>query len=754
MILDSLLVPAALPNQNLNDKEIKEIYGKGGQKAYKEFYRQSAMYYSQFYNQINPLSVNKTTIGYSSDVEQIKENFLFFQGKQQNTNFYFMQQGFDGSNVVELPIPFMPGQETGAIIRFLSGQFLGIAASIKPSVRVLNPELKSKMTKELKKVEVMRNMKEYLDFIKEQTGYELKSPVDITGSTEEITQKLYHKIGTKIQVDASNLAKYITEHSMNIMDLKRGFENVNIGRRLVTHDNGDGTFKILPPWTYFSVSADDDDRGKYDSCRGIVNYISRADALYKYQKTMDENELKQLRDTPFLDQSWWTPFVQSFNYTLYDNENEICSLVRVYWKSTVDTKIVIKENELGEKEARRLKANSKQKGEMVQIVRYCDILCGHIVADYGIYDIISDENELGNRLFPVMVFQPNFHLGFNQSIVDNIKDIQKEMDAINFRVRENYTMDLGTVLAINGKKLKDGVGAKQLYQMLRTNKIHVTTASGEADDPVDKEPTFYREDVSLMRDIEQYLKLYEAKNQKVNEITNTSSITRGIQTQYVGKMTQQSSIAQATNSVQYNVVGTLQTFTDAANFALNQLVKKIQKDPTNSKWENLLGEDGVKRLLDLKDKPYSKMHLTIDLQDTIPEERRARILAHLDRLMAGGQIDFEDYMNVEDATNITELKEFSKYSVKKRQFAAQQQAYADAVSRQNAAETIAQGNQTGREIEATARMESEKIQSATGLAKTAMQQGATPEDAAQIIQGMNQSQGQPQGQPQPQEQMM
>jgi hypothetical protein len=35
-----------------------------------------------------------------------------------------------------------------------------------------------------------------------------------------------------------------------------------------------------------------------------------------------------------------------------------------------------------------------------------------------------------------------------------------------------------------------------------------------------------------------------------------------------------------------------------------------------------------------------------------------------------------------------------------------------------------------------------------------MQQGATPEDAAQIIQGMNQSQGQPQGQPQPQEQMM
>jgi hypothetical protein len=201
-------------------------------------------------------------------------------------------------------------------------------------------------------------------------------------------------------------------------------------------------------------------------------------------------------------------------------------------------------------------------------------------------------------------------------------------------------------------------------------------------------------------------------------------------------------------------VGTLQTFTDAANFALNQLVKKIQKDPTNSKWENLLGEDGVKRLLDLKDKPYSKMHLTIDLQDTIPEERRARILANLDRLMAGGQIDFEDYINVEDATNITQLKEYAKYAVKKREFAAQQQAYADAVSRQNAAETIAQGNQTGREIEATARMESEKIQSATGLAKTAMQQGASPEDAAQIIQGMNQSQGQPQGQPQPQEQMM
>jgi hypothetical protein len=153
------------------------------------------------------------------------------------------------------------------------------------------------------------------------------------------------------------------------------------------------------------------------------------------------------------------------------------------------------------------------------------------------------------------------------------------------------------------------------------------------------------------------------------------------------------------------------------------------------KWQNLLGEEGVERIKALKDDPYTSFSLSISTRDIIDPTRKQRMLGMLDNLMATGQIDFADWLNVEDAKTMTELKEYARYSVAKKAEMQRVAAMIQQATAQQQTETMAQGQQAVKQTEMSGNLAKQNTINVTKMAQEMIKQGASQEEVAQFIAG-------------------
>jgi hypothetical protein len=204
------------------------------------------------------------------------------------------------------------------------------------------------------------------------------------------------------------------------------------------------------------------------------------------------------------------------------------------------------------------------------------------------------------------------------------------------------------------------------------------------------------------------------------------------------------------------MTGVLQLFADAAQFAIEYVKNDIQKNPDKLKWQSLLGEEGVQRILDLKNDTYTDFLLSISTRDIIDPARKARMLSALDNLMATGQIDFADWLNVEDAKTISELKDYAKYSVAKKREIQRVQEMMNNASRLQSTEAMAQGQSQTKQVEMEGNLAKQTIATTGNMAKEMLKQGYSQEEIAQFMSGASgeggaEQQGMPpQGAPQEQ----
>ena len=722
---------ATLPDQGLSNDQILKRYG-----TYANYYRLSALFYCRAYNRLPTRDYDKTQIGVGgSEVTQIQDNFLYAMGLQANTSVYLGQiEGADGQ-IEDLSTPYMPGKDVYTIVNFLRGQFLGVASSAEPRVSVINQEMKSEATKKLKMVQVARKFKKQIEKITEATGLEFVPPANPAATEEEVAKTIFMSFATDLQHDAGLILDYVRANNMNPQDYSRQFMNVTIGRRAIINVTEEGRLEDIPPYLYFAMSAKDDDFGRYDVSRGKINFIHKDAAIAKYRKYLTNDEIVQIRNGSYTNTTIFTQLAALYNYTLFNSINQYMSEITVYWKATIDSGYRVVKDQDGDKVAIKLKGGKGKKGTPVQVIRRATLLANMFIVDFGIHDVIDDPNQAGNKLFPIMCFQPDTYIGINQCLVDQLKAKQKELDAISYRIRENYTMDLGTIIAINGKKFKNGMTPTQIYSQLRKTRFTVATSSGEDGDYTDREPLMQKEDVSLMRDIQNYLAIKESFKAELKDIANVSAAIMGTQTGYIGLKTQQNSAGLASNSIQYTMTGVLQLFADAAQFAIEYVKNDIQKNPDKIKWQTLLGEEGVQRIVDLKDDTYTDFSLSISTRDIIDPARKARMLGALDNLMAQGQIDFADWLNVEDAKTISELKDYAKYSVAKKQEIQRVQEMMANATRLQSTEAMAAGQAQTKQVEMQGNIAKQSVQTAGNMAREMLKQGYSQEEIAEFMNG-------------------
>jgi hypothetical protein len=723
----------SLPDQNLPYEEIVRKYG-----SIKNAYKMAAQYYARSYNKSGIRYDTQSSVNPNqSEFDEICRNWDMFHGLQKTTMFQFLNQVLDddGDDIIETAIPIQPGQESAAIFLFLQGMFLGVASNADPTVVVMNQDMKNKITTKLKMVEMKRLFAEQMKMIEESAGGQFNIPADPSEGTERVLKAVYNSFGTGLQLYAGKLYDYIRANSATTSDMLRAFTNQMVGRRSVLHVLENGMIEVVQPEYYASVYAKDHDYGRYDIARMVVQTMHKDEVISKYSEWLTDDEKAQINSGSFADSEIFQNYLRGYGYELYNPTTNFMTGVTVYYKSTIDSGYISKEDMDGNKYIKKLRNGSKRKGIEVQVLRKATIWSNMFVVDYGIAKTIDDPNQFGNKLFPLLCFQPNTYRGINQCLADRMMWKQQQLDAIDNKITEMYSMDLGTILAMNGAKFDNGLTPSKVYNILRRNKVIVTKKSPDLNDPTNREPLIQREDVSLMRDIQNYIEIKRSFQVELERIANVNNVTMGTPTSYVGLKTQQNSASLASNSVQYSIVGTLQLWADAGSMALENLRKRVIDDPENPIFQNLLGEKGVQLIIDSKDIPFSEWMLYISHQDVIDPVRKERMLRAMDMLMQSGAVDWRDWLEVEDAKTISQLKDYTNFAVAKKEFMARMQQMEAQAAKQQQVETMAAAQLEGKAMDNEAMLEESVMSNKTKIADTALKQTGDPNAAAAVIAG-------------------
>lgn len=723
----------SLPDQNLPYEEIVRKYG-----SIKNAYKMAAQYYARSYNKSGIRYDTQSSVNPNqSEFDEICRNWDMFHGLQKTTMFQFLNQVLDddGDDIIETAIPIQPGQESAAIFLFLQGMFLGVASNADPTVVVMNQDMKNKITTKLKMVEMKRLFAEQMKMIEESAGGQFNIPADPSEGTERVLKAVYNSFGTGLQLYAGKLYDYIRANSATTSDMLRAFTNQMVGRRSVLHVLENGMIEVVQPEYYASVYAKDHDYGRYDIARMVVQTMHKDEVISKYSEWLTDDEKAQINSGSFADSEIFQNYLRGYGYELYNPTTNFMTGVTVYYKSTIDSGYISKEDMEGNKYIKKLRNGSKRKGIEVQVLRKATIWSNMFVVDYGIAKTIDDPNQFGNKLFPLLCFQPNTYRGINQCLADRMMWKQQQLDAIDNKITEMYSMDLGTILAMNGAKFDNGLTPSKVYNILRRNKVIVTKKSPDLNDPTNREPLIQREDVSLMRDIQNYIEIKRSFQVELERIANVNNVTMGTPTSYVGLKTQQNSASLASNSVQYSIVGTLQLWADAGSMALENLRKRVIDDPENPIFQNLLGEKGVQLIIDSKDIPFSEWMLYISHQDVIDPVRKERMLRAMDMLMQAGAVDWRDWLEVEDAKTISQLKDYTNFAVAKKEFMARMQQMEAQAAKQQQVETMAGAQLEGKAMDNEAMLEESAMSNKAKIADTALKQTGDPNAAAAVMAG-------------------
>jgi hypothetical protein len=103
--------------------------------------------------------------------------------------------------------------------------------------------------------------------------------------------------------------------------------------------------------------------------------------------------------------------------------------------------------------------------------------------------------------------------------------------------------------------------------------------------------------------------------------------------------------------------------------------------------------------------------------------------------MAQGQIDFADWLNVEDAKTISELKDYAKYSVAKKQEIQRVQEMMANATRLQSTEAMAAGQAQTKQVEMQGNIAKQSVQTAGNMAREMLKQGYSQDEIAAFMNG-------------------
>lgn len=678
------------PDNYFDKKKIEEKYG-----SIENWYAQNVRHIATHYN----ISSNRDEVktegkrstkrwAENSPVDQIINNYRYFMGTQENFNFAYLTEDEKGG---ELPAPYVKGEQIFELIEYMRGGIRKVLNSTKISIESLEP---SKISKKLEKVKMIRLKKDLTEFFNQtQEKFGMGFFPEGIGNgidLDEAVEKVMKSPIDEMEEYGLDLVNDIINRNRLKDQMMRAFTDCAIGRYCgvyVDELHGRPYTEVIPPYNLILDLSNDSDYNESAEFVGWVTFMSPEEIYYRYD--LDDEERELVKDMSITDPGIGFDLLNHYNSSTGsdigfnwwggpDGRNyRQVAVVTGFWITEVPETKKAKKKKGGGKEITPIHGNDSERYSYLRIDRGT-IIGNAILTDYGQdYNVVYDSMNPSRPMLPVRTFIPNMMMGMNRSVVDRMKKLQDDIDAYEYKIRQNIGKDLGNVLFVNGLKVGDGDSVREIIANLKKYAMHVTDGSdGEDPNVLDGQKLVEKLDMSLGGNVSIYISLIQEKERMMKEIINASKVSMGQLTSYVGYGSQQQSISQNQLGMATYYDGFMTYYTYLLQYILNKAKIMLMDMDGEEAADIMLSEDAVKFFKNTTEFQLEDMMVKVDIEDIIDQQDRTEILTIAQAMAQNADktgFDWDDYIEVKTARTWAEMKDKMTLKIKKRKMEREQQ---------------------------------------------------------------------------------
>jgi len=632
------------PMRNVN-------YGKGGV----DLYADNSYYYMQ-------------------PVQDMLRNQLYYLGKQPNLDYNFLTGNVNQAN---LQAVWIKGQKIPQLIDYLIGNMRMRIANAKWSAQPLSERAKSSRSELIEKMKLKFLLKKEFEMLK-QSGIEFnpanEDQFNFDSEIDSWVDKNYKDILAEL---IPEIADGIWFDDQWVYKMEQVFKNCLImGPTAIEHkvDKGRPYVRIPSSYQLIMDTRKDDDYNRYARFAGVIDFMTPGEIFTNYQglSNTQRKEISAISGSPKManvynstrNLIWW-------NYQNTYSDATI-AVVTTYWIAPRDIGYKEYTNRYGTKKIVKTDPNNpKDRGDyFIDDVYKATVIGNKYMVEYGrVNNVVESPTDKSKPLLPLRIFMPNMTGGEVPSVTTRLRQLQDEVDAIKFKVRELIGRSKGKTYVVHGYKLGGTITTQELIEDLSSMGISVLKTSGETYDPSDNGKVIETVDMTADPMIVEYIKYSQLIETTMEEIVNISKIALGQQNQYVGAGTQRASIAQSTLGLTYLFEGFMDFIQQNMQYACN-VAKNLYSDDNNQVADFTIGEKGKKFLQLLPDYKFEDFLVVLSINDVIDEEGRQRLIQIAQAMAQNQQITMLDFLNIETAKTYTEMKNIVEQTLKKQDMEA------------------------------------------------------------------------------------
>lgn len=624
-------------------------------------------------------------------VNRMLRYMQYYQGRQDNLDYnHWTTQNVDQPN---LQAVWIKGQDIAELLNFMKGNMLERVANIQITAKALSEEAASKRQDYYTKLIMKFRFRDIFAEMSQQ-GVEFNvGPQEEFTSEEQIDQhmdKNFRQYGVDVAIAMARHFWYSNHCMHKFLSL---FMNVCItGVAATQHyvQNGKNYMRPIPSYQAILDTRVDDEYNRSAMFRGILETMTPTEifARFKNLTQTQKDEIKRMARNRDLGESYNAGFA-NFNWWNYNVKREECviTVATGYWIGSHDMGLKKTTTKFGTE-----KISRTEKGESGQYVfddLYRATLIGNrFLVEWGLDDnIVEDYKDKSRPLFPMQVFLPNMVGGEPRSIVSRLHQLQDELDALNFKVREMVGRAKGKVYVLLGGKLGgNGVNVQELEQNLSSIGIHVIASSGESNDPSNSRADFAQMiDWTLDPNIMRLEEMIGIRRNLMKEYTSVSNVTLGMQTTYMGMGERNSAIGQSTYGLASLYHGFMDFIQMNLQYAVNVMKTLYTMDGNDTEAAFVVGDKGIEYLKIMADLKFEDFLIMLQLNDVIDEAGRKEMQQLALGWAQNGVLDPDVYMKVRRQDTFSGSEKVLEYSMKKKReeaIAAQQAANEQAMAMQ------------------------------------------------------------------------
>ena len=699
-------------------------------------------YFSTFYNVafesvLAPQGTNvagpavQTNLLNSNDlpVNRMLRYMTYYQGRQENVEYndWASIPMVDGESNTTMDGNYQPhwikGQDIAELINFMKGNMLERISNLQITAKALSEDAASKEMEIRTDMLLKFRNKDVFDDIENKTGVKFNLGPDKQFESEEdinqFVEKNIKQYGVDVAIAMSKNFWYQNHCMHKFLNL---FVMTCITGVAAAHhyvQNGKQYMKTIPSWQLILDTRHDDDYNRDAEFVGIVETMTPAELFKRFPQLNKEQreEIKKMSRSRDLGARYNSAFA-NFNWWNYNVKREECvvTVVTMYWMGIRD--MGLKKGEDKYQIERIMRTGKGEPGDYIVNDIYKGTLIGNrYLVEYGLDDnVVEDYKDRSKPMFPIIRYLPNMLGGEPRSIVSRLYQLQDEIDALKFKVRESIGRAKGKCYILRDLG-GNNMDVEELYRDLGSMGLTVITSSGEAEQQQRvAEMLDYTLDPNIMR-IEEIVKI---NRDLMKEYTSISNVSLGMTSSYMGMGERNSAIGQSSYGLASLYHGFMDFIQINLQYAIN-VAKNLYTIDGNTEAAFVVGDEGVKYLKVMEDMKFEDFLVVLQLNDMIDEAGKKSIQQLALAWGQNGAIDPDVYLSILKEETYSGARRLLETKVKEKkkemqiqrqqQMQHEQQLAQQQYQSLKQAEALRQAGQDGREhIKANAKIDVAKIQ--------------------------------------------